>query len=86
MAGLKPAKGKAGPRIHDLRHTFVVHRMLEWYRQGVNPQKKLPYLGHRDINSTLVYITVTQDLLHEASERFRAFAALGNSEKTEAAS
>lgn len=90
MAGLKPAKGKAGPRIHDLRHTFVVHRILEWYRQGVNPQEKLPflatYLGHRDINSTLVYITVTQDLLHEASERFRAFAAPGNAKKTEAAS
>ncbi|WP_417264606.1 tyrosine-type recombinase/integrase [Celeribacter sp.] len=89
-AGLKPAKGKAGPRIHDLRHTFVVHRILEWYRQGVNPQERLPYLatylGHRDINSTLVYITVTQELLHEASERFRAFASSGNAELVELAS
>lgn len=90
MAGLKPAKGKTGPRIHDLRHTFVVHRILEWYRQGVNPQEKLPYLatylGHRDINSTLVYITVTQELLHEASERFRAFAAPGKAEPAEVTS
>ena len=90
MAGLKPATGKTGPRIHDLRHTFVVHRILEWYRQGVNPQEKLPYLatylGHRDINSTLVYITVTQELLHEASERFRAFATPGNAEPAEVAS
>lgn len=89
-AGLKPAKGKAGPRIHDLRHTFVVHRILEWYRQGVNPQEKLPYLatylGHRDINSTLVYITVTQDLLHEANERFRAFASPGNADPAEVTS
>jgi len=88
-AGLKPAKGKSGPRIHDLRHTFVVHRILEWYRQGVNPQEKLPYLatylGHRDINSTLVYITVTQELLLEASERFRAFASPGNAEPAEVA-
>jgi integrase len=88
-AGLKPAKGKTGPRIHDLRHTFVVHRILEWYRQGVNPQEKLPYLatylGHRDINSTLVYITVTQELLHEASERFRAFASPGSAELVEVA-
>ena len=41
----------------------------------INPQDKLPflatYLGHRDIHSTLVYITVTQDLLQQASERFR---------------
>lgn len=78
-AGLKPSRGKTGPRIHDLRHSFVVNRMLEWYRAGINPQDKLPflatYLGHRDIHSTLVYITVTQDLLQQANERFRAFAA-----------
>ena len=78
-AGLKPARGKTGPRIHDLRHSFVVNRMLEWYRAGINPQDKLPflatYLGHRDIHSTLVYITVTQDLLQQAGERFRSFGA-----------
>ena len=58
---------------------MVVNRILEWYRAGVNPQEKLPflatYLGHRDIHSTLVYITVTQDLLQQASERFRTFGA-----------
>lgn len=90
MAGLKPAAGKIGPRIHDLRHTFVVHRILDWYREGVNPQEKLPYLatylGHRDINSTLVYITVTQELLHEANERFRSFASPGNAEPVEVTS
>ena len=78
-AGLKPDPGRAGPRIHDLRHSFVVHRMIEWYREGVNVQAKLPYLwtylGHRDLHSTLVYITITQELLHRASERFRAFGA-----------
>ena len=30
-AGLKPARGKVGPRVHDLRHAFVVHRLLKWY-------------------------------------------------------
>jgi integrase len=78
-AGIKPPKGKTGPRIHDLRHSFVVNRILEWYRAGINPQDKLPflatYLGHRDIHSTLVYITVTQDLLQQAGERFRSFGA-----------
>ena len=78
-AGLKPLRGKAGPRVHDLRHSMVVNRILEWYRTGINPQDRLPflatYLGHRDINSTLVYITVTQDLLHYANERFRAVGA-----------
>jgi integrase len=78
-AGLKPPRGKTGPRIHDLRHSMVVNRILAWYRAGINPQERLPflatYLGHRDIHSTLVYITVTQDLLQEAGERFRTFGA-----------
>jgi len=78
-AGLKPDPGRSGPRVHDLRHAFVVHRMMAWYREGVNPQSRLPYLvtylGHRDIHSTLVYITVTRELLQSASERFRACGA-----------
>jgi integrase/recombinase XerD len=78
-AELKPLRGKAGPRVHDLRHSMVVNRILEWYRTDVNPQDRLPflatYLGHRDINATLVYITVTQELLHYANERFRAVGA-----------
>ncbi len=79
-AGIKPKKGKAGPRIHDLRHAFVVHRMLAWYRQGLNPQPYLPYLatymGHRDINSTLVYLTITQELLQHAGEKYRQLGAV----------
>jgi integrase/recombinase XerD len=78
-AGLKPPSGRTGPRVHDLRHSMVVNRILEWYRTGINPQDRLrflsTYLGHRNIHSTLVYITVTQDLLQEASERFRAVGA-----------
>jgi len=78
-AGLKPEPGRRGPRVHDLRHTFVVHRMLAWYRQGINPQSRLPYLstylGHRDIHSTIVYLTITRELLGLANERFRALGA-----------
>jgi site-specific recombinase XerD len=78
-AGLKPKAGRVGPRIHDLRHTFVVHRMLAWYREGIDVQARLPYLwtylGHRDLHSTIVYLTVTQELLQEASERFRKLGA-----------
>ncbi|HEY6343746.1 MAG TPA: tyrosine-type recombinase/integrase [Bryobacteraceae bacterium] len=74
-AGLKPATGRIGPRIHDLRHTMVGHRMRDWYKEGINPESKLPhlatYLGHRDIASTLIYLNLTPELLYEASERFR---------------
>lgn len=78
-AGVKPQVGKVGPRIHDLRHSFVFNRMLAWYREGVNPQSRLPYLatylGHKNINSTLVYLTITQEFLQHANERFRQFGA-----------
>jgi len=74
-AGLKPARGKRGPRVHDLRHTFLAHRMTQWYRDGVDPQTRLPhlatYLGHKDIRSTLVYLNITPELLQQASERYR---------------
>jgi integrase len=78
-AGLKPAAGRVGPRIHDFRHAFVVHRMTAWYREGINPQSRLPhlatYLGHKDIYSTMVYLTMTEELLHKANERFRTIGA-----------
>lgn len=77
--GLKPDAGRIGPHVHDFRHSFVVNRMLKWYRQGVNPQSRLPYLatylGHKNINSTLVYLTITQELLQQASDRFRVRGA-----------
>jgi integrase len=85
-AGLKPARGTVGPRVHDLRHTFVAHRILQWYREGVDTQTRLPYLatylGHKDILSTLVYLNITPELLAQASERYRQRGrdALGRSE------
>jgi site-specific recombinase XerD len=78
-AGLKPASGRSGPRIHDLRHTFAVHRLTAWYREGIDPQARLPYLatylGHKEIHSTLVYLTLTDELLQRAGDRFRSFGA-----------
>jgi hypothetical protein len=53
--------------------------MLGWYREGIDPQQRLHHLatwmGHKDINSTLVYLTITQELLHEASQRFHRYGA-----------
>jgi integrase/recombinase XerD len=78
-AGLKPERGRIGPRIHDLRHSMVHSRMLTWYQEGINPQSRLPhlatYLGHKGINSTLVYMTITPQLMQLASERSRKHSA-----------
>lgn len=76
-AGLRrSAPGERGPRIHDLRHTFAVHRLLTWYRDGGDVQARLPllstYLGHATLASTQVYLNITAELLHEAARRFEA--------------
>ena len=53
--------------------------MTALYRAGINPEPMLPYLatylGHKDIHSTLVYLTITQELLQHANERFRSVGA-----------
>jgi len=73
-AGLYARTSRRGTSIHDLRHSFVVHRMTAWYQAGVDCQSRLPYLaaylGHRDIHSTLVYLTITKELLALANQRF----------------
>ena len=65
------------PRLHDLRHTFAVHRLTEWYRTGADVQTLLPalstYLGHVDLHSTQYYLTMTPELLAEANVRFQDY-------------
>jgi site-specific recombinase XerD len=61
-----------------MRHSFAVHRLTSWYQQGADVQKLLPqlatYLGHVNIAATQVYLTMTPELLHEASVRFEKYA------------
>lgn len=70
--------GHQQPRLHDLRHTGAVHRLIAWYRSGADLQRLLPqlatYLGHIDLVSTQRYLTLTPELLHEASTRFESYA------------
>jgi len=66
------------PRLHDMRHSFAVHRLISWYRQGADVQRLLPqlatYLGHVHIAATQRYLTMTPELLREASQRFERYA------------
>ena len=78
---LRLPPGVAPPRVHDLRHSFAVGTLLRWYREGVDPNRRLihlaTFLGHVDPNSTAVYLTITDELLREAAQRFHAFAQPG---------
>jgi integrase len=61
------------PRIHDLRHTFAVQTLLEWYRAGVDVEPRLPllstYLGHVSPSTTYWYLTATPELIMLAHRR-----------------
>jgi len=65
-------------RIHDLRHTFAVHRLSQWYRDGEDVQAKLPilsqYLGHVDITYTQKYLKLVPELCKAAMDRFQQYA------------
>jgi integrase/recombinase XerD len=78
-AGLRRDGGpRCQPRLHDLRHTSAVHRLTAWYREGKDVQLLLPqlsvYMGHAHLAATQVYLTMTPELLHEASLRFEVYA------------
>lgn len=57
------------PRLHDLRHTFAVHRLTAWFKQGADLNRMLPalsaYLGQVGLGSTERYLSMTP-------ERFRS--------------
>lgn len=68
---------EAGPRIHDLRHSFAVHRLLEWYRAGEDVNARLPslatHMGHVGIQSTQVYLQATTELIEQVERRFHTY-------------
>lgn len=86
LAGVRRSDASARqPRLHDLRHTFAVHRLTEWYRSGANVQLLLlalsTYLGHVDLHSTQCYLTMTPELLAEANRRFQNWVYGGRDEQ-----
>ncbi|MGB5192880.1 MAG: tyrosine-type recombinase/integrase [Polyangiales bacterium] len=81
-----PPGARWQPRLHDLRHTFAVHRLITWYREDADVQACLPllstYLGHVNISGTQTYLTMTHELLAEASKRFERYTAIGVKEQS----
>lgn len=65
-----------GPRIHDLRHTFAVRTLMNWYRTGKDPSQEMirltTYLGHASPENTYWYIEAVPELLELASRRAEA--------------
>lgn len=62
------------PRLHDIRHSFAVLRVMSWYRAQRDVNAWLPalstYLGHVSVENTWVYLRENGSLLREACDRF----------------
>jgi len=65
------------PRIHDLRHTFVVRRIVQWQAQGVDIDQAMlslsTYVGHAMVTNTYWYLSAVPELMALAAGRFESF-------------
>src|SRR6202050_355868 len=75
-AGIERVSGKRRIRLHDLRHSFAVLRLLLWCEQNADLDANLPllaaYLGHTGLVSSQRYLQLTQDLMGEITRRHQA--------------
>ena len=75
-AGLTP-RGAARPRIHDLRHSFIVNAVLDGYRRGEDVQARLAvistYAGHVDPRYSYWYLSASPELMAIAGQRLDSY-------------
>ncbi|EYU03576.1 Mobile element protein [Pseudomonas aeruginosa PA99] len=71
--GMRGATDATGPRLHDLRHTMAVEVLRRCYREGADPERRLPalstYLGHTHLAYTYWYLHQNPSLMTEAVAR-----------------
>jgi len=71
--GLRGPSDSHGPRLHDLRHRFATHALVQWYRSNQDPERRLPilsaYLGHVHVADTQWYLSGSPELMREAMRR-----------------
>ncbi len=64
------------PRIHDLRHTFVVRRVLLWQQEQVDVDQAMlslsTYIGHACVTDTYWYLQAVPELMALAAQRFES--------------
>ena len=63
----------AHPRVHDLRHAFAVHTLIDGYRNSADISALLPvlstYLGHVEPANTYWYLSAVPELMQVAAAR-----------------
>jgi integrase len=65
------------PRVHDLRHSFVVRRVMLWHKQGINVDQAMlslsTYVGHAMVTNTYWYLSAVPELIAVAASRFESY-------------
>ena len=73
--GLRGPSDSHGPRLHDLRHRFATNTLVQWYRSGQDPERRLPllsaYLGHVHVADTQWYLEGSPELMGEAMRQLQ---------------
>ena len=74
--GITTRPGQRRPRLHDLRHSFTVATLIDFYRDGGDVAPRLPilstWLGHVDPKSTYWYLQQVPELLTLAADRLES--------------
>jgi len=75
-AGLAARSSRCRPRPHDLRHTFAVRTLMDWYRRDLDVQARMPllstYLGHVNPSETYWYLQAAPELVTLAASKLSA--------------
>jgi integrase len=73
-AGIPHGGRGKGPRVHDFRHSFAVHRLAAWAKAGVDIYATIQilsvYLGHVGLASTQHYLRLTAEVFPEMTAMF----------------
>ncbi len=76
VAGIPHHGRRHGPRVHDLRHAFAVHRLETWHREGADLGVKLPvlatYMGHQNLAGTQRYLRLTASIFPDLTGTLEA--------------
>lgn len=71
--GLRGLSDSHGPRMHDLRHRFAVNTLINWYKEGVDIDRRIhvlsTFLGHVKFSYTYWYLSAVPELLQLAVSR-----------------
>jgi integrase len=73
-------KQRPTPRVHDMRHTFAVRKLLEWIRAGKDIDAEMPalsaYLGHCRPTGTYWYLSAVPELMRQIATGLEKLAVL----------